>query len=82
MKTLPRSTLTLKRSAPQPSAKPASVPAPSIERFFFVWCPDALRPKKRHATAEAAQAEAARLQAIAAERQFLVYEARLLKGAA
>jgi hypothetical protein len=81
MTSLPRPTLTLKRSAPKPSAKPPPVLAPSIERFFFVWAPDGMRPKKRHPTAEAAQAEAARLRAIAPERQFLVYEARCFEGA-
>jgi hypothetical protein len=81
MTTVPRTTLTLKRCTPKPSAKPAPVPTPPLSRFYFVWAPDGQRPKKRHATAEAAHTEAARLRGIAPERQFLVYEARLLEGA-
>jgi hypothetical protein len=81
MTTVPRTTLTLKRSARQPSAKPAPVPAPSVSRFYFVWARDGQRPKKRHARAEEAHAEAARLHGVAPERQFLVYEARRLEGA-
>jgi hypothetical protein len=78
-----RATLTLKRRTLQPSAKPAPVPeAPYLERVFFVWAPDGLRPKKRHATAEAARAEAARLRAIAPEREFWVYEAHRVEGGA
>ena len=82
MANLSRTTLTLKRSPPTSSAKPAQItpPRPITEpllgRFWFVWSPQAVRPKKRHATAEAAQTEAARLRGIAPERQFLVYEAR------
>ena len=80
-----RATLSLKRpgldnsnqsgTQPPPTAQ-APVPEPPIERFWFVWATDALRPKKRHASAEAAHAEAQRLRSIAPEREFRVYEAR------
>jgi hypothetical protein len=76
MTNLPRPTLSLKRPAPE-----ADATSPPIRQFFFVWALDGQRPKKRHATAEAAHAEAARLRGIAPKRQFLVYEAHLLGGA-
>jgi hypothetical protein len=80
MTNLTRPVLSLKRCTPKPSAESAPDPAPSLSRFYFVWAPDGQRPKKRHATAEVAHAEAARLRAIAPGRQFLVYEAHRLEG--
>jgi hypothetical protein len=82
MTTLSRPTLSLKRSATTVRATSQRTMVASLQlvRFFFVWAPDGQRPKKRHATAEAAHTEAARLRTIAPERQFLVYEARRLDG--
>jgi hypothetical protein len=75
MANLSRPILSLKRASPLSSAKPAPVPAPALSRFYFVWAPDGQRPKRRHASAEAAHAEAARLRGIAPERRFHVFEA-------
>ena len=69
-----RPTLGLKK--PPPTApRPADVP---VEAFFFVWAPDANRPRVRHPTREAAEAEAARLRAVNPAREFLVYAATLI----
>jgi hypothetical protein len=87
MPTISRPILRLKVHTSEPSAKPAQLakpsqpPEPLLEKFYFVWARDGMRPKRRHASAESAHAEAIRLCGIAPERQFLVYEARLLEVA-
>lgn len=66
-----RPLLTLR--GPQPKPKP-----PDINRFYFVWSPERSRPRYRHATSEAALAEAARLTAQHPGVPFIAYEARAL----
>ena len=45
-----------------------------LEIFYLVWAPSRIRPPKyRHATLEAAQAEAARLAALNPATAYLVY---------
>jgi hypothetical protein len=67
-----RPTLTLRRPR---EPEPVQEPGPA---FWFIWAPDGRRPKKRHATLEAAQHEAARLRALMPKRVFPVFEARLI----
>jgi hypothetical protein len=77
------------REAPRPGAGAAYSPAEArglssdraalpVERFWFVWSPTELCPKRRHPTVEGAVIEAERLGRFAPEKEFLVYEARLV----
>lgn len=82
MQTLSRPKLTLKRPMPGSSATSTTAQeALARARFWFVWCPTASRPKKRHASAEAAYAEATRLRGIDPDREFLVFEAHCIGSA-
>jgi hypothetical protein len=55
-------------------ARRAESSAVPLELFYLVWAPARKRPPKyRHATLEAAQAEAARLAALNPETAYLVY---------
>lgn len=77
MATIPRPTLTLKRSRGDRSGSRSDRVLPPPEtRFWFVWCPTEERPKRRHATLAAAMSEARRLAMVAPGKRFLVYEAR------
>lgn len=58
--------------APPAAVPPANVP---VERFHFVWSPNRRRPRQRHATREAASAEAARLANLTPGTLFCVYSA-------
>ncbi len=85
MESILRNTLSLKRAEPAKVTAPVHAPPPRVPEallahFWFVWCPDGMRPKKRHASLELAQAEAQRLSASAPGRQFIVYEARQTRG--
>lgn len=82
MATITRPTLSLKRPAGARNASGSSAdPRPAEERFWFVWSPTEYRPKRRHASLQTAEAEARRLAAIAPDKRFLVFEARLRSGA-
>ena len=58
---------------------PAPDPVVNAARFWFIWQPNGYRPKKRHATLEAALAEAARLSTANHRIEFRVYEAQLVE---
>jgi hypothetical protein len=77
--------LTLKGHAPVDAA-PVSTPAPAsrptdlpIQQFWFVWSPTELCPKRRHPTVTLAVIEAERLGRLAPDKEFLIYEARLVE---
>jgi hypothetical protein len=62
----------VKRSAPVPARNPRW-PVVNSREFWFVWSPAEYAPKKRHASRESAMTELARLQALDATREFIVY---------
>lgn len=83
MQNLTRETLTVKSRQTKPAVPPATPTAPLLlTRFWFVWAPDALRPKRRHASLGDALTEARRLRGIAPERRFIVYKAIAIDEAA
>jgi hypothetical protein len=78
MQTLSRPVLSLKKDeAPRAEAEQQAPEVPKT-LFYFVWSPQANRPRKRHATLELAQSEAERLREEVPEKMFLVYEARIV----
>jgi hypothetical protein len=72
-------------SKPPPKAPISPAPRPTgvpVEVFYFIWCPTTNRPRKRHPTLAAAEVEAKRLRELGTDKEFLVYEARLLTAEA
>jgi hypothetical protein len=81
-KTLHGGVLTLKGIQPRfdaPVRPRAAPPIPVLDEFWFVWAPDGVRPKRRHASLESVQAEVQRLREIEPNRQFFIYRAVAIK---
>jgi hypothetical protein len=79
--TLPRPILRLKPLPPIAVAEvsaPAAEPDPQPGYFYFNWRVGGARPKKRHATAAVALAEADRLRALCPGATVHTYEAKRL----
>lgn len=61
-------------------ARNAESRAAPLEAFYIVWARSVGKPKRRHATIEAAQAEAARLRELNPDTEYLVYACTMVQS--